>query len=89
MRAAPRRSAPRRLLTPPRRCARWCLYGCLRGDYYVFFSNSQGVVLGVWFTLSTLPLMDAKARSLPLPYSRYAVPPYSRLVTPHARRGGA
>ena len=43
--------------------------------------DTQGVVLGVWFTLSTLPLMDAKARSLP--------PPYSRLVTPHARRGGA
>jgi hypothetical protein len=40
------------------------MYGCLRNDYYVFFSNSQGVVLGVWFTLSTLPLMEPKVHSL-------------------------
>ena len=35
-------------------------YGCLKQDFFVFFSNSQGVALGVWFTLSCLPLLDAQ-----------------------------
>ena len=90
VRAAPRGSAPPRPLTPPplplpRR--RWCLYGCLRGDFYVFFSNSQGVVLGVWFTLSTLPLMDAKARRTPSPFHATLRPEGSHAGSPR-RAGG-
>jgi hypothetical protein len=39
------------------------MYGACKGDYFLFFSNSQGVVLGAWFTLSCIPLLDAKARN--------------------------
>jgi hypothetical protein len=47
---------------PPPILPRWLAYGCFKGDPFVFFSNSQGVVLGVWCTLSCLPLADAKQR---------------------------
>ena len=40
----------------------WAAYGCQKGDYYLFLSNSQGIVLGVWFTLSSLQLADAAGR---------------------------
>ena len=39
-------------------------YGCLKQDFFVFFSNSQGVALGVWFTLSCLPLLDAQVSAI-------------------------
>ena len=32
-------------------------------DYFLFFSNSQGICLSLWFTLSTLPLADKAGRA--------------------------
>ena len=40
----------------------WSLYGVYKQDYFLFFSNSQGIVLGCWFTMSALPLADAAVR---------------------------
>lgn len=58
------RTSSRRSVRPtdPPPLASWLAYACYKGDPFVFFSNSQGVVLGVWCTLSCLPLADAKQR---------------------------
>ena len=57
------------------------MYGACKGDYFLFFSNSQGVVLGAWFTLSCIPLLDAKARTHTLLcFPLFARPPAAALT---------
>jgi solute carrier family 50 protein (sugar transporter) len=45
-------------------CVLWASYGLMKHDIYLFLSNSQGVVLGCFFTLTALQLADAAGRRL-------------------------
>lgn len=45
-------------------CCLWASYGMLKGDSFLFWSNTQGLVLGCFFTLSSLQLADAAGRRL-------------------------
>ena len=38
-------------------CIGWTGYGIMRRDYFVFFSNSSGLVLGIFYSLSALSIM--------------------------------
>lgn len=45
-------------------CVGWTMYGCMRRDYFIFFSNSTGLVLGLFYSLSSLTLLDHKKSDL-------------------------
>ena len=38
-------------------CIGWTGYGIMRRDYFIFFSNSSGLVLGLFYSLSALSIM--------------------------------
>lgn len=39
----------------------WLVYGCELPDAYLFFANFFGALLGVWYTLQCLRVMDAQS----------------------------
>lgn len=41
-------------------CVGWVIYGCMRRDYYIFWANSPGLVLGCFYSLSSLVLLNRK-----------------------------
>jgi len=41
-------------------CIAWTMYGCMRRDYFIFFSNSTGLCLGLFYSLSSLTLLNKK-----------------------------
>lgn len=45
-------------------CVLWATYGGFKNDYFLFFSNAAGILLGTWFTASALQLADADGRRL-------------------------
>lgn len=42
-------------------CTGWTIYGCMKRDYFIYFGNALGVVLGLFYTISLLPLVAKKA----------------------------
>ena len=41
-------------------CVAWTMYGCMRRDYFVFFSNATGLCLGLFYSLSAISLLSLK-----------------------------
>jgi len=41
-------------------CVAWTMYGCMRRDWFVFWSNSTGLCLGIFYSLSSLALLNLK-----------------------------
>lgn len=41
-------------------CVAWTMYGCMRRDWFVFWSNSTGLCLGIFYSISSLALLNLK-----------------------------
>lgn len=38
-------------------CIGWTMYGCMKSDYFIFFSNCTGLVLGFYYSLTSFQLL--------------------------------
>jgi solute carrier family 50 protein (sugar transporter) len=41
-------------------CIGWVIYGCVKNDYFVFFANFGGAVLGLFYSLTSLSIISKK-----------------------------
>lgn len=41
-------------------CVGWLMYGCLKKDYFLFFSNITGIILGIYSSLTALSILAEK-----------------------------
>ena len=43
----------------------WSMYGCMKRDYFIFWGNMPGLVLGLFYAISVLPFLCKKVQSRP------------------------